>query len=150
MSDLNPRLYFLLLLVPMATCVCICLCVCLWEGDRVLMRGHMWTLPHLNPLLPHNEQLGGQVKGGCCKGCWGGGYGCPLPWGVLRRTMGAVLGTNHCPTLPYSNTLDTLSLQSGQLPEVKAPPCSQMDPGPCLPGTAPGGVMMAERPLWTD
>lgn len=34
-SDLNPRLHSLLLLVPVATCVCVCLCVCLWDGDCV-------------------------------------------------------------------------------------------------------------------
>lgn len=45
----------------------------------------------------------------------------PSALGCPQEDHGAVLGTNHCPTLPYSNTLDTLSLQSGQLPAVKAP-----------------------------
>ena len=38
-----------------------------------------------------------------------------------QEDHGAVPGSNHCPTLPYSNALDTLSLQRGQLPAVKAP-----------------------------
>lgn len=66
-----------------------------------------------------------------------------------QEDHGAVLGSNHCPTLPYSNALDTLSLQRGQLPTVKAP----MQPGGprALPsGTAPGAVMKAEGPVWTD
>ncbi|MBV95407.1 Small conductance calcium-activated potassium channel protein 1, partial [Eschrichtius robustus] len=50
-SDLNPRLYFLPLLVPVATRVRICLCVCLWEGDCVHMREHVCVPPHVRTLM---------------------------------------------------------------------------------------------------
>lgn len=56
----------------------------------------------------------------------------PSALGCPQEDHGAVLGTNHCPTLPYSNTLDTLSLQSGQLPAVKAPHAVRWTQGPAF------------------
>lgn len=65
----------------------------------MLMRGHMWTLPPLDPLLPHNEQLGSQGNGGCWKGCWEEVWVPSALW-YPQEDHGAVLATNHCPTLP--------------------------------------------------
>lgn len=51
-SDPNPHLYSLPLLVPMTTRVSVCLYVCLLEGCHVDMHGHMWHALTWTPLCP--------------------------------------------------------------------------------------------------
>lgn len=101
MSDVNPHLHSLLLLVPMATRVRACLYVCLWERYPVDMRGHMWTYPRLDPLC--SVTRAGAAALGSVKGSPGGGFGCPLSrkhppnhafiMGALRVTGSLIQGT---------------------------------------------------------
>lgn len=67
-SDVNPHLRSLPLLVPMATRVRTCLYVCLWERYPVDMRGHMWMYLHLDPLCSVTRAraaaLGSVMEGG--------------------------------------------------------------------------------------